>query len=545
MLFINNQIITFMANKVLQKAIAAAFALALPLGASAKPDLNNYNLVDSIVGIGTTITDELVVSSTSVGKSNNGLSDYDCYETTTPEEFTGWLAFQSAGSSGNVWAITTGTINNTTNCYGLNSIGNTRAALIYNLGEIDLVRIVCATNSLNFNEGNYTVETATENDSTVYYVTMNGGDSIAFYQTKYSYACITDIYFYQFSETATIADYTIKYVDEDGDELQDARTGTAAVGDTITVLDMDKEDIYIVDESSDTTKYVYSSDDANGGVVLTADGATITVTFKESGTYSYTVTAAYGDETEVIESGTAHDQDEVTVYYKEYILSDDGTLYYKAKNSSNPYWGTTFTIDGADYSETITYTDSGIDSVLFYTEGEDLDGMTEVTASNALIRCSQGAAAYAATNGTDVTVTTLSAGKYQIYIGFFNASSSTPEFVIEVGDVQYSFTVTSKVNQEVQNTVEFEITAESDVVILGGYGGSYYGYDFIYVVKTGEVTDDDTDGISEVSAEIESGDAVSAPVYSLSGVMVREAGEGVSGLGKGVYIMNGKKIMVK
>ena len=56
---------------------------------------------------------------------------------------------------------------------------------------------------------------------------------------------------------------------------------------------------------------------------------------------------------------------------------------------------------------------------------------------------------------------------------------------------------------------------------------------------------DTDDAISEVSAEVEGSDAASAPVYSLSGVMVREAGEGVSGLSKGIYIMNGKKVMIK
>ena len=523
-----------MANKLLQKTVAAAFALALPLGAQAAPDLDNYILVDAINGIGTDITEDITLGE-SVGTANGST----VYAVTSPEEFSDWLAFNIDKT--NAWWIRSGTTSNN----GLWSSQNNSAALIYNLAsnDIDLVKLKFKSGGdsyLTFNDGNYSVESTTENDSSVVYVTMNGGDSISFYtNTSTTYIGLTDIYLYQLDPSMTAVTYTIKYVDEDGSELQDARTSTGVVGDTITLLDTDKDAIYV----GDSIKYVYSSDDAGDGIVLTADGATITVTFTEAGTYSYTVTAVDDGEGNTLEtiSGTAFDQDEVTVYYKEYILSDDGTLYYKANNSSNPYWGTTFTIDGADYSETITYTDSGIDSVLFYTEAEDLDGMTTTSANNADIRNSQGTVAYAATSGEDVTVTTLSAGTYTITACIFSNQSTPANLYIAVGEETLDFTPsTGSTYQVTVSSDEFSITGEAVVSILGGYGGNRCCYDYLYI--TGAKSD--TDGISEVNADVESGDAVSAPVYSLSGVMVREAGEGVSGLGKGVYIMNGKKFMV-
>ena len=54
--------------------------------------------------------------------------------------------------------------------------------------------------------------------------------------------------------------------------------------------------------------------------------------------------------------------------------------------------------------------------------------------------------------------------------------------------------------------------------------------------------DAQTDGIN---AAAKASAKVNAAVYTVNGTMVRKAGESLNGLAKGVYIVGGKKVVVK
>lgn len=56
---------------------------------------------------------------------------------------------------------------------------------------------------------------------------------------------------------------------------------------------------------------------------------------------------------------------------------------------------------------------------------------------------------------------------------------------------------------------------------------------------------DDIQGETSSIAIVESGASADAPVYTVGGVKVRNAGESLEGLSNGVYIIGGKKVMVK
>ena len=534
-----------MANKTLQKAIAAAFALALPLGASADPNLENYNLVDSLSSLKTDISTSDGTGYMTLGDAT-GTTAYDTgnnkqqslYYCTDPEEFTDKIAFQGVYSSSSLkgWWLRPSN--------GLYSASATRGAALINLKEGDLVQIVCSqtasnvitlTNADGAADGDFTYELS--DDGYSYYITMTADGQVGFCGAK-SMGYITDIYYYELDESAVTVDYTVKYVNEDGDSIQADRIGTGVVGDTFTLLDMDKDAIYV----GDSIKYVYSSDDAGDGIVLTAEGATITVTFTEAATYSYTVTAVdeNSNTLETITSGTTFADEEVTVYCKEYIAVD-GVLYTAGKVSSDSKgYYTTVTVSEDNYAETITYSASDITNVVYLIEGEDIEGATVVNTGNTLVRSSQGASAY---TDTDITLCSLEAGDYIVNVVVYDINSSASYVdtldMFSVGGETLTF-ITSQVNYEALSSDTITLSDASDFVFLAGGTKSNAALDYVYIVSLS----DSTDGISEVSAEIESGDAVSAPVYSLSGVKVREAGEGVSGLGKGVYIMNGKKFMV-
>ena len=457
---------------------AAVFTLALPFGTQATPDLSNYKLVDAINGVGYAITGDIdesdstqgniTIDTVSIGKSSNGSKSQSCYEATSPEEFVGRLAFQSVGYSDKGWWIR---MNAEKNVYGLVN-GNDRSALILGVDTIDLVKIVCAEDGLTFNSGNYSVETdSVTTDSIIYYVTMNGSDSIAFYTPGNSSLGLTDIYFYQRNSS---------------------------------------------DSSAETSMY------------------------------SYTVTAVdgNGNTLEVVASGEADAGDSVTVYYKEYICVD-GTLYHidhNAKSTGLPYWGNVFVIDSDNYSGTLTYSETDITNVVYLIEGEDIEGATKVTSSNSVSRSSQGASGY---TDTDITLCSLDEGQYIVNVVVFENNKRNGVYIdtldiFTVGGDTITF-ITSTQNYDAMSSDTITLDDTSDFILVGGGTTAKSALDYVYIVSLSG----STDGISEVSAEAESGGATNAPIYSLSGVMIRKAGEGVSGLAKGVYIMNGKKVMIK
>lgn len=93
-----------------------------------------------------------------------------------------------------------------------------------------------------------------------------------------------------------------------------------------------------------------------------------------------------------------------------------------------------------------------------------------------------------------------------------------------------------KTFEEFVFTVPGETTDEtaSDIVVTNTNGCHIY---YIYVDATGEV-----DGINGVKADV---NAVNNAVYTINGVKVRNAGESLEGLAKGMYIIGGKKVVVK
>ena len=59
------------------------------------------------------------------------------------------------------------------------------------------------------------------------------------------------------------------------------------------------------------------------------------------------------------------------------------------------------------------------------------------------------------------------------------------------------------------------------------------------------VKDAQTVGIKDINANENIGNMFNAEVYTINGVKVRNAGQGLNGLKKGVYLINGKKAVVK
>lgn len=161
------------------------------------------------------------------------------------------------------------------------------------------------------------------------------------------------------------ANYTIRYLFGET-VLKDPVTRSTLVGNSIELIETDKEAIYSSDNS---IKYVYDSDDAEGKVVA-ADGSTVvTVYFKEAAKYAYTLNGvdADGNVLKELATGEAYEGESVRVYYTK-AIEKDGKWYVIDKNAAYPYYGIDIKEEG---TKTLTYTETT--DFDFFIEGDELN----------------------------------------------------------------------------------------------------------------------------------------------------------------------------
>ena len=83
-----------------------------------------------------------------------------------------------------------------------------------------------------------------------------------------------------YKSNAAFADYTVRYVDPNGNEIKESRMGNGQVGKYAKLMDSDKESFF-----KDGQKYIYLEDNS-ATTAIAADGSTIiTVTFRKAEKY--------------------------------------------------------------------------------------------------------------------------------------------------------------------------------------------------------------------------------------------------------------------
>ncbi|MBR1447145.1 MAG: hypothetical protein IJ588_00135 [Prevotella sp.] len=244
----------------------------------------------------------------------------------------------------------------------------------------------------------------------------------------------------------------------------------------------------------------------------------------ETPVYAYTVNEKVGDEILRTTTGTADKASVVKVAYRHYNVLD-GKLY--SKGVTNKEYNYSFTLNENNQVENIVYDATEIENVVFLKEGEDIEGLTKITTGNSAIRSSNSAAGYAAE--ADVEIVKLPAGIYKLTAALYD-SAKTPDshFIFKAGETQIADLNCTNVNYQELSSDEFTLTAETAILLAKG-GSATQGLDLVYIVKVGDI---DT-GINTLKAEIENGS-----VYNLNGQKVQKAQ-------KGLYIINGKKVVVK
>lgn len=232
-------------------------------------------------------------------------------------------------------------------------------------------------------------------------------------------------------------------------------------------------------------------------------------------TWNYIVKNNVNDE---VKTGTCLEGLSATVPFSRYILAADGIVWMK--DAINKEYHYTFTPDVDNYETTLEYTATAMNGV-YFVEGEDIEGMTEVTGANANIRCSNAAGGYAE---EAVAVYTLQPGTYKVKMGVWGNAGATLN--VKAGEETILSAETQGWWFEAETEEAFTIATETALTFEGGANNKPLDYILI---------------IDAASTAVEAVEAANADGkwYNLQGVQIAAPTQG------GLYIHNGKKVIVK
>lgn len=271
--------------------------------------------------------------------------------------------------------------------------------------------------------------------------------------------------------------YTIKYQLSDGTAIADEVNHNALVGNEVSAT-AEEVPTYI---TKDGVKYKYAS--GNTPITLVEDAASnvITLTYAEAPKFNYNVVANFnGNPIKTVAAGIVYEGESVTEGYPQYVVVD-GKLY-EAPKGSGDWYRTAFTPNVDGFMQILNYTATSTTNVVFYTEAEDIAGVSVANYTN---RASNGKVAH--TGGQDIfkDVTTLAPGVYTITVKGLNGNSANRISYFRVGDNNVFSFVSPQGTDNRATSLEFKVYSESTLK-FSSEGSSSSGLDWFYVVKTGD-----------------------------------------------------------
>ncbi len=278
---------------------------------------------------------------------------------------------------------------------------------------------------------------------------------------------------------ASTAKYTVKYVDGEGTEIKDQVEYEGTVGADASVPSSDKNPIYANDK-----KYIYSSDDSDGKTIVEGGTTIVTVTFREAATYSYTVNSKCGELTLATTSTTGFEGDVINFNYPNFI-NYEGTLY--SKDATSKQFTYSFTLSSDNQVETLEYTITSIEDVVYYSEVESITGATVQNNGGCYTRTSSCATGYA----NNLEIVTLPAGQYKFTVYFYNSSSSASTVTITDGTNTLYTNDFAQLRNSYTSESSVVLTSSTTLYITGGNTSTNNpsGIDLVYIQKTGEAVE--------------------------------------------------------
>lgn len=220
------------------------------------------------------------------------------------------------------------------------------------------------------------------------------------------------------TQPVSYANYTVHFVDNNGDSVKDDEVRNGEVGTTVNANSSDLITFY-----NGGYKYVYAND--GGGVKVTNDGnAEFTVTYTKYGQYTYNVYAVNNAEPAVrisetpIATATTYEGESAALVWNKYLKIND--QWYVTSETT---FATTVTEAG---SRNVVYKTSDI-AYFFEMEGLTRSGGAYLTEENTSysgkyrLRISKGSMHY---------TPALSAGVYTLNIGVANSNATSNEVYI-------------------------------------------------------------------------------------------------------------------
>ena len=604
-----------MMKKSLQKTIAAAFALALPLAASADwktvytEDFEDSETYSTNLSAGNaTMSQGTRTDGTYYAHFYNGGSGtrYPAYDAPDDDlsvylSATQWQVSLDFGctysSQGQEFYFQSGSVagGDTVTIFSIRTTGTSTSATMYDasgnsLGTLDIDAYTWGasgtistwyTITFTGSEDGVTVSIADASGNSILDKTTTSSSSTPFEQIYsvmnryYGNVGFDEIKFYTYSDEEVVETPTVEITKVDGTEREvtmECETDSVTIyytangGDTQTYSEpvtVSETTTFVVwAESASGTKSEELTDTVEAGVEVSLADITYSVTGMTEVSGLYYPTYAFSiDNSDVLLTPEATlsatiDGESVELTDGAYAFTSTATIIVTA--SAEGYASSTNTIEVVEYTlsqePSVDYNEinsGNIDEVL----GSDWSiddsstrwaNWSKTAGVNADGESNSGADYYvASTTSTSVDfefVTLENAGGVNLLIGYgFGGTRENYISIIADSIVDNAIAEYDRCGYGTSYDTVYVTTAESSTL---QYTITAYSYT-ITSAKLYIPYSDTDDAISEVSAEVESDDATSAPVYSLSGVMVREAGEGVSGLSKGIYIMDGKKVMIK
>ena len=272
------------------------------------------------------------------------------------------------------------------------------------------------------------------------------------------------------ANAATQTKYTVKFTDGTN-ELKDAVTYDGTIGDDASASETDIAAFF----DADSQKWIY--DAGNEPITLGADAVAnvINLVFRKAKTYSYTVDSSLGTN---LGTGSYFEGETVYVGYPRYEVV--GTDLYQA-NATNKEYRATIELTEDNIQKTITYNKVYDTSVAFYSEAENIEGVTPTTTGNIPVRASN---AMGATTSEDVVITTLPAGKYILHVGIFTSKSSLDVLSVNFGIGENTFEAQfGAVNLNEVASEEFEVGSSEDISFLASSSDGAQ-FDYIWIEQT-------------------------------------------------------------
>lgn len=237
-------------------------------------------------------------------------------------------------------------------------------------------------------------------------------------------------------------------------------------------------------EGDNLTVTVLGPDDSASTIItVTAQNGSqkdYTIKYPTASAPSYDfVVNAVTDRGEVLKEITRGNASNVTVTYPQYILNGT-TLYNVPQGDNTPGWYRKDLVINEAGNKNITYDQISYGRVIYYTEGEDIPGMTRAASSNVLVRASNGAVGY---NHEEILVTTIPAGAYTIHARGLNGNSEVKTATFKAGDQSvYELTINTGNNNATGTSQPFYVDKETEIYV-SCTGGNSSGLDWFYIEK--------------------------------------------------------------